>query len=112
MADVRVLGFGEVSEREALARLFVSMTSEDRVQQVLDSTPDPFKSRLLALVRSAAKAGLNGLVVPGGPPEPGLLQLQRESRDVILSKVLPAVAAWAASQEKKRSPSNGGGKSP
>lgn len=114
MADVSVLGFGDVGEREALVRLFISMTSEERVQQVLDSTPEPFRGRLLALVKSAARAGLDGLAVPGGRPEPGILRLQRESRESILSVVLPAVRAWAAwaAEQERRSPSNGGGKSP
>jgi len=110
MADVRVLGFGDVSEREALARLFVSMTSEQRVQGVLDATPEPFRARLLALVLSAASAGEAGLAIPGGRLEPGLLRLQQESRNLLRSEVLPAVRAWAES--RRRSPSNGGGKSP
>lgn len=111
MADVRVLGFGDVSEREAVARLFVSMTSEDRVQGVLDSTPEPFRARLLALVRSAASSGLDGLAIPGGRPEPSLLRLQRGSRDLIRDAVLPAVRAWA-SRGARRSPSNEGNGSP
>lgn len=87
-----------MTDREQIVRLFLSMRTPDAVGAVLQSAPDRLRGPLLRLVRSAAARGIAGLAVPGGAPEPGLMELQRASKDELVNSVLPAVKKWAEEQ--------------